>query len=506
MTKTERKPDPTILVIFGAVGDLTWRKLMPALYNLYLENWSPDKFKIVGLDAKESNKTEFASRLKEGINKFSRSGKVKEKEWKTFESYLDFMQADFKDPEAYKRLFKELSSIENKWKEKPQIIFYLAVPPTFIEPISENIGKFDKVGDAEHVRIVVEKPFGHDLESARVLNKHLLNIFDECQVYRIDHFLGKETVQNILAFRFANALFEPVWNRNYIDNVQITVSEQIGVENRGNYFDKAGELRDMIQNHVLQLLCTVAMEPPASFEADEVRNKKVDVLHSIRKLKAFEVSNYAVRGQYGSGWIKGKHVNGYRKEKNVDPDSTTETFAAIKFFIDNWRWHGVPFYVRAGKRLDDSQTIITLQFRQVPSQAFPPQSAENWRPNRLIISIQPEMAIRIRFQGKRPGQKMLLNPVDMVFNYTDAYKKDPPKAYETLLLDVMQSNATLFMRADQVEAAWDRLSPIIDFWDNNPSLDFPNYSAGSWGPEDAEALIARDGYSWIAINQELNGE
>ena len=346
---------------------------------------------------------------------------------------------------------------------------------------------------------MVEKPFGRDLESAQELDEILGKIFDERQIYRIDHFLGKETVQNILAFRFANALFEPIWNRNYIDHVQITVSEQLGVEKRGAYYETAGALRDMIQNHLLQLLCLIAMEPPVSFDGDEVRNRKVDVLHALRKIKPEEVSRYAVRGQYASGWIEGNKVPGYRDEQDVDKNSNTETFAAIKFFIDNWRWQDVPFYLRTGKRMNDSASLIAIQFKPVPHQSFQNETISNLQPNRLIMNIQPEMGIRLQFQAKRPGLKMALAPVEMQFDYNETYHTGTPEAYEILLLDVMLGDPGLFMRADQVEAAWSILMPIIKVWEENPSIGFPNYAAGTQGPEEAEALIAKYGHNWLNL-------
>ena len=375
----------------------------------------------------------------------------------------------------------------------------MAVPPQFFELIATKIGDAGLAVDKDYARLVIEKPFGSDLNSAKKLNAVLLKIFDENQLYRIDHYLGKETVQNILAFRFANALFEPIWNRNYIDHIQITVAEKIGVESRGNYYEINGALRDMIQNHVLQLLCLIAMEPPVSFNADEVRNRKVDVLHALRKIKKEDVHTYAVRGQYDAGWIEGEKVKGYRQEADVAAESCTETFAALKLFIDNWRWTDVPFYIRSGKRMQETISVITIQFKPVPHQSFPDEATENWQPNRMVLNLQPDMGIRIRFQAKKPGLQMQLNPVDMLFNYSDTYTSGTPEGYETLLLDVIEGDATLFMRADQVEAAWEILMPVLSTWQANPSVNFPNYAAGTNGPETAEALIAKDGNNWIVM-------
>ncbi len=399
--------------------------------------------------------------------------------------------------QSYKELGDRMAGLEKEWSAKANRIFYLATPPSMIEPITRGLTRAKLNRDRERARIVVEKPFGIDLDSARELNRLLTQVFDEKQIFRIDHFLGKETVQNILAFRLANVLFEPVWNRHYIDHVQINVSERIGVEHRGNYYEKSGALRDMIQNHLMQILCMVAMEAPISMDDNEVRNKKVDVLHAIRRIPYDQVSNFAVRGQYGSGWLEGEHVQGYRREENVDEDSHTETFAAVKFFVDNWRWQGVPFYLRTGKRLPSRVTEVSIQFNPVPHQTFPSQALMDQRPNRLIISIQPEEGILLRFESKHPGPTLNLTPVMMQFFYREAFNKTPPDAYETLLLDVMRGDATLFMRADQAEAAWEVIMPILDVWSEQKPTDFPNYQAGSWGPEQAETLIARDGRSWV---------
>jgi len=499
--KSAAKTNPTIIVILGATGDLTWRKLMPAIYNLYLDKWTSEDFAVIGVSRRKISEKAFRKHLHDGIDKFSRRGKSKKKEWDVFAKYLTILNGELSAVTTYATIEKKIKGLEKKWEVSANRIFYLAVPPNSFEVIAKNIGASSLAKKKSQSRIVIEKPFGHDLESAKRLNDLLHSIFDEAQIYRIDHYLGKETVQNILAFRFANAMFEPTWNRNYIDNVQITVSEQLGVENRGNYYETAGALRDMIQNHLLQLVCLIAMEPPVSFEADEVRNRKVDVLNALRKINPQEVHQVAVRGQYGAGWIKGKKVIGYRQEPDVNNSSTKETFAALKLFIDNWRWQGVPFYLRTGKRMSETTSVITIQFKPVPHQSFPPEATGNWQPNRLVLNIQPHMDIRMRFQAKRPGLKMILYPVDMQFNYKEFYASGTPEAYETLLLDIMEGDSTLFMRADQVEAAWKALMPVISSWETNPSVNFPNYEAGSQGPEDAEALIARDSHNWIVTNE-----
>jgi glucose-6-phosphate 1-dehydrogenase len=491
------KTEDTVIVIFGAGGDLTWRKLIPAVYDIYMDQALPDHFAIVGIDHKEMSEDEFSRHLHQGVNRFARHGKVSSVEWKKFNAYLaGHMVADFNDSDMYSALSDRLHEIEDDWGTRANHIFYMATPPSVVEFIVPQLGKAGLARDREGARIVVEKPFGHDLASAQALTECLTDVFHENQIFRIDHYLGKETVQNILAFRFANALFEPIWDRRYIDHVQITVAECVGIEHRGGYYDHAGALRDMIQNHLLQILSLITMEPPVSFDADEIRNKKVDVLHAIRPIDPSLVHLFAARGQYREGWMDGEHVQGYRSEPDVDPESNTETFAALKLFVDNWRWQDVPFYLRTGKRLPLKVSEATIQFRPVPHQSFPPDAVGGWQPNRLVIRVQPEEGIKLQFQAKRPGLTVLLNPVDMVFTYREAFKATSPEAYETLLLDAMIGDATLFMRADQVEAAWTVIMPVLEGWEEQMPVDFPNYESGTWGPDEAEVLIAQDGRSW----------
>lgn len=493
------RPEATILFIFGGSGDLNHRKLTPALYNLFLDDFMPEKFAIYGIARAEFSEEDFRKHLLEGVKEFSRRKEELEKKWADFSACIGYLKMDATDEKEYGKIEAIVAAKEKEWGTKANVIFYMAVAPQLVTSIVQQLKKLPVCSESQRTRIVVEKPFGHDLQSAHDLNKMLLGIFEEEQIYRIDHYLGKETVQNILALRFANTLFDPIWNRYYIEHVQITAAETVGLENRGAYYDKSGALRDMVQNHILQLICMVAMEVPVAFDANEIRNKKVDVLNAIRKISPEQVHEYAVRGQYAAGSVQGEKVSPYRKEKDVSPRSNTETFAAVKFYVDNWRWDGVPFYVRTGKYLQRKTSIITLQFKPTPDYAFPPEAADTWRSNRLTISIQPEMDIRIRFQSKRPGQSMTLDPVDMVFNYKEAYNGNEPEAYETLLLDVMQGDATLFMRSDQVEAAWKVIMPILQVWEERSPVDFPNYAPGTWGPEDAEALIAREGRNWITL-------
>lgn len=489
--------EPTVLVIFGAGGDLTWRKLIPAVYNLYDDGWLDERFCVLGVDLKQFNDESFRDHLRQGVTQAARKP-VTDESWTNFSSHLHYFAGDFSNPATYAAIAERFAQRDKEWKVQAQHILYLAIPPTLIGAVAEQVSQAKLAHERERFRIVVEKPFGRDLASAKELNHTITRVFEESQVYRIDHYLGKETVQNILAFRFANSLFEPIWNRRYADHVQITVAETVGVEHRGGYYDKAGALRDMLQNHIMQLLCLTAMEPIVSFKADEVRNKMVDVQRAVRPIAPEQVDHYAVRGQYGAGWMRGEKVPAYNAEPGVPHDSATETYAAAKFYVDNWRWQDVPFYVRTGKRLPVRATEIFIQFRPVPHLAFPPTAVRDMQPNALSINIQPDEGIELRFQAKQPGQKLRLRPVRMDFNYQDAFREPQPEAYETLLLDVMQADASLFMRADQVEEGWSLVAPILELWESSPPEDFPNYAAGTWGPDAATQLLARDSRHWHA--------
>jgi len=496
--KTNDQLEPNIFVIFGGAGDLTWRKLMPALFDLSQSHSIPAHFSIVAVDRVEIGEDALHKRLHEGVSKFARSGKVSSKEWAEFARHIRYLQGDFKGNATYKELGALCASLDKEWGVKAQRIFYMATPPSLFGEIPCFLERAGLAADREHARIVCEKPIGYDLDSALELNRTLASAFQESQIFRIDHYLGKETVQNILAFRFANPLFEPIWNRRYVDYVTITVAEEVGVEHRGGYYDGAGALRDMVQNHLMQLLCLVAMEPMVSFEADEIRNKKVDVLHAVRPIPDDAVHHSTVRGQYGKGWIGGKKVCAYREEEGVPPDSQTETFAALRLFVDNWRWQDVPFYLRTGKRLPRQASEIGIQFRAVPHRSFPTEAAIDWQPSRLVMSIQPDEGIVLRFQAKHPGQKMVLQPVDMQFSYRQSFATPSPEAYVTLLWDVINNDATLFMRADQVEAAWRILMPVLNAWKASIPNDFPNYPGGTWGPDATQGLLVQQGHSWPA--------
>ncbi len=491
--------EPAILIIFGGSGDLNKRKLIPAFFNLFLDEHMPEKFAIIGMGRTEYSDNKYRAMLKENLDEFSRRGKARKDDWEAFSPAISYLVSDIFAEQTYEELTQRIRAIEQEWGEEANLIFYLSIAPDLIEPVANRLGSSGLCSDIHRSRLVVEKPFGSNLESARKLNHLLTSIFDESQIYRIDHYLGKEAVQNMLVFRFANLLFEPVWNSHYIEHVQITASETVGVEDRGGYYDTAGALKDMIQNHVLQLLCFVAMEPPVSFTADEIRNRKVDVLRAIRRYEGKAIFEHSARGQYGRGWVKGKEVPGYRQEKKVNPKSNTDTFAAVKFYVDNWRWQGVPFYVRSGKRMPEKMSVITIQFRNVPHQVFPTQVAEHLQPNRITISISPVAGIKLRFQAKRVGLEMRLSPADLVFDYSPTQDEQPPEAYETLLHDVMMGDATLFMRSDEVEAAWSVVMPFVKAWQEHPSAEFPNYQSNSWGPESAERLIAADGFHWITL-------
>ena len=492
--KAERKPDPCVVVIFGASGDLTKRKLLPALYHLDQSGLLPEDFTVVGVARRDLSAT-FAPDMKDGILK---GGGVEANDPKLdpFVERVQYFATNFDDDAGFEKLKAYLADLDAKFKTKGNRLFYLAVAPEFFADIIARLGKHGMAtpdeGSSNWVRVIIEKPFGTDLESARKLNDDVNAVLSENQIFRIDHYLGKETVQNILVFRFANGIFEPVWNRNYIDHVEITAAESIGIEGRGPFYEQAGALRDVLQNHVMEVLSFVAMEPPDSFDAEAVRTEKLKVWRSIEPIPVEDT----VRGQYGPGKVDGKDVIGYRQEDRVNPESQTETFAAAKLNIENWRWAGVPFYVRAAKRLEKRVTEVTIVFKQPPLHLFKSNaSSDNIEPNVISMRIQPDEGIALRFGAKVPGPTTNVAPVTMNFSYADAFGKSSANGYERLLLDAMLGDATLFAHRDGVEATWALFTPILEAW-AKLKQDFPNYAAGSWGPESSDKLLEKDGREW----------
>ncbi|HWS73075.1 MAG TPA: glucose-6-phosphate dehydrogenase [Thermoanaerobaculia bacterium] len=495
----ERVPDASALVIFGASGDLTARKLVPALYSLAHDGLLPAGQAIIGFARPDYTDDAFRMAMRESCEKFARTRPIDEAIWESFARRLFYVRGEFGEPEAYNRLKQKLDECDKNQGTGGRRIYYLAVPPNFFPIISEILGAEGMVADPErsgpYTRVIIEKPFGHDLASARELNRVAVTTFRERQVFRIDHYLGKETVQNLLVLRFANGIFEPFWNRQYIDHVQFTVAEAIGVEKRGNYFETAGITRDIVQNHMLQLVSLVAMEPPVAMEANAVRDEKVKVLRALREFPSGREEELAVRGQYSEGSVLGSKAPAYRNEENVNPESKVETFAAMKVFVDNWRWADVPFYLRAGKRLPKRVTDISIHFRPAPYPLFNKMQTMKMQPNVLAIRIQPDEGISLRFDSKVPGPTVRTAPVTMEFRYATSFGAEPPEAYERLLLETMLGDSTLFARRDEVETAWAWLDPLLKAWTADPRPPAP-YAAGTWGPPEADALIERDGRKW----------
>jgi len=495
----ERVPDASALVIFGASGDLTQRKLIPALYSLAHDGLLPAGQTIIGFARPDYTDEAFRQAMREACDKFARIRPVDDAIWENFAKGLFYVRGDFSREDSFTGLNQKLQECDRNRGTGGRRLYYLAVPPNFFPIISELLGKEQMVTDPEKggpfTRVIIEKPFGHDLASAKELNRVAVSTFRERQVFRIDHYLGKETVQNLMVLRFANGIFEPFWNRQYIDHVQLTVAESIGVEKRGGYFESAGITRDIIQNHMLQLVSLVAMEPPVAFDADAVRDEKVKVLRALREFPKGQEESLAVRGQYAEGSVLGEQAIAYRQEEGVDPNSKTETFSALKLYVDNWRWAEVPFYLRAGKRLPKRVTDISIHFRPAPYPLFKHLPGVKTQPNVLAIRIQPDEGISLKFDSKVPGPTVRTAPVSMEFRYATSFGAEPPEAYERLLLETMLGDSTLFARRDEVETAWAWLDPLLESWgaDARPPA---FYSAGTWGPPEADELIERDGRKW----------
>jgi glucose-6-phosphate 1-dehydrogenase len=493
---TGKAAGPCAMVLFGASGDLAKRKLIPALFNLVKAKLLPQNFGILGVAIDDLSPEQFRNEVTGFLPAEDRGNEA----WQRFTERLSYQRGEFSDPTTYSVLGTRLNDVDKQLQTQGNYLFYLATAPKFFAQIVQQLGnaRLSSQQNGHWRRVIIEKPFGQDLESAKALNRQIKSVLAENQIYRIDHYLGKETVQNIMVFRFDNAIFEPIWNRRYIDHVQITNAETVGVERRGGYFDSAGSLRDMVPNHMMQLLSLTAMESPVSFQADAVRNEQAKVLHAMQPLDSEEVLQYSVRGQYGQGMVGNEHVPAYRAEPGVSPESKTETFVALKLNIDNWRWNGVPFYLRTGKRLAKRHTEITIQFKRAPFLLFR-NAPVHKQTNQLIIQIQPAEGISLSFGAKIPGPILRVGSVDMSFEYSQYFGEDAYTGYEVLLYDSMIGDATLFQRADMVEAGWGVVDPVLDVWKALPPRKFPNYAAGTWGPKESDELLQRDGREWRAI-------